>query len=88
MTLKGRIKKLETAVGMEDPIQGATALVRAAIQYGILPPDIDFEAEVKGCAKAGLSLSNVMAEVIGGIHAKSNGLPKLPCQQEDLDWSE
>ena len=83
MSLKRRIGKLEKAVGVEDPVQGAVNLVRFSIDYGILPPDIDFEEEVRKCAKAGLSLSKIIREIIQEIHARSNGLPQLPCYRED-----
>lgn len=81
MSLKSRVDKLEKAVGIEDPVQGARDLVQFSIDYGILPADIDFEAAVKACAEEGLSMGKIIRE----IQNKSQGLPKLPCFQEDID---
>ena len=79
MSLKRRVAKLEKAVGIEDPVKAAADLVQLSIEIGIFPKDIDFESMVKFCAEEGLSLKKIIQE----IQAESQGLPKLPCEQED-----
>ena len=79
MSIKKKLDRLERAIGFEDDLNGARDAVRFALEFGILTETTDVDKTVEAFALNGMN----MRKIIGEIHRKSTGLPKLPSEEED-----